>query len=440
MKRFILFLGCVLVVGLLACLFWQWPMPAVLETTPPGPATERVDTHPSPAQTPSKPAATSTVQAAPALSKTDRLMTGLLQRMQKNSYALPNQAVIRFRSLEEMYQFLRLAASHKLPVLGRLDALKSVRIGYNSAEQLRNVLLDAGDICNSLDVNYYASNPNILQQQNLTTKPAGGHVPYSDTGGFLPAIGANTDRSTWGQNVVVAVVDSGVEDHPTFAPGQVTHYDLVKDGQPFNGHGTAMASLIAGQDPQAPGVAPASKIVDVRVMNSQGEGDGFTLAEGIVQATNAGATVINLSVSSYGDSLDVRNAVAYAENRGSVVVAASGNDNTADQLAFPAAISSVISVGGVDAEKNTAYFSNSGDGLTVAAPAVGIQSAYGTNKLVLGDGTSQATAITSGILAYGIANGSTTPTGAAAWLQTNALPLNQPAKNVGAGMVQIPTK
>jgi len=442
MKKIILALGWALMLGLLVCLLWQWP-PTAPEATESNTSTTTVA--PTLPQVKAAGPATvtnvsSTAPDSPALSKADRLMLGLVQRMLANEHALPNQAVVKFGSLEEMRQFLRLAASHKLPILGRIDALKTVRIGYSSPEQLRNLLLDGGTLCDNLDVNYYARMPSILQQQNLATKPEGGYASYQDAGGFLTAIGANTDRSTWGKNVLVAVVDSGVEDHPTFAPGQITHYDLVKDALPFNGHGTAMASLIAGQDPQAPGVAPGSKIVDVRVLNSQGEGDGFTLAAGIVQASDAGATVINLSVSSYGDSQPVREAVAYAESRGSVVIAAAGNDNTADQLAFPAAIASVISVGGVDANKNTAYFSNAGDGLTVAAPAVGIQSAYGTNKLVLGDGTSQATAITSGILAYGIANGSTSAAGAAAWLQKNALPLDQPAKNVGAGMVQIPAK
>jgi hypothetical protein len=42
-----------------------------------------------------------------------------------------------------------------------------------------------------------------------------------------------------------------VEDHPTFGEGQITHLDLVNDGQPFDGHGTAVASLIGGQDKQA---------------------------------------------------------------------------------------------------------------------------------------------------------------------------------------------
>jgi subtilisin family serine protease len=77
----------------------------------------------------------------------------------------------------------------------------------------------------------------------------------------------------------------------------------------------------------------------------------------------------------------------------------------------------------VDANFQQAYFANSGEGLDVTAPAVGIQSAYGPDSIVIGDGTSQAAAITSGVVAYGLSSGSTTTTGAANWLKRNALRL-----------------
>jgi hypothetical protein len=228
-----------------------------------------------------------------------------------------------------------------------------------------------------------------------------------------------------------------VEDHPTFRKGQITHLDLVNDGQPFDGHGTAVASLIGGQHEQASGVAPATRILDVRVANSQGQSNSFTLAEGIVQAADAGAQVINISLASYGDAAVVREAVAYAQGKGAVVVAAAGNDQTANQLAYPAAIESVVSVGGVDANFQQAYFANSGHGLDVTAPAVGIQSAYGPHSIVIGDGTSQATAITSGVVAFGLSSGFTTAGGAADWLKQNALPLPLSPERGGAGMTRI---
>ena len=78
--------------------------------------------------------------------------------------------------------------------------------------------------------------------------------------------------------------------------------------------------------------------------------------------------------------------------------------------------------------------------LDVSAPGVGIQSAYGTDQLVVGDGTSQAAALASGVLAYGLSRGVPAGPPAAAWLQQTAMPLSQPPNRVGAGMVQTQAK
>lgn len=361
----------------------------------------------------------------------------LLRSRVERDHAIPHEAVMRFQSAAAMRDFLRRAAGRKITILGRLDALSAVRVGFKDLKSLGDAIGTGEVAYDHLDANYEVRVPDFLQEED---RPGGvGCAPFGGTG-FLEAIGATGDRSTWGVGVTVAVVDSGVDNHPTFAENQVTHTDLVNDGQPFNGHGTAMASLIGGQDPQAPGVAPGAHILDVRVMDSSGTGDSFTLATGIVYAANAGAQVINISLGSYGDSQAVRDAVSYAESRGATVVAAAGNDETVNQLAFPAAISSVISVGGVDAKLQQAYYSNSGTGLDVSAPGVGIQSAYGGNQLVLGDGTSQAAAITSGVLAYGISSGATTPAGGLNWLKEDALPLSQTPDRVGAGMVETKAK
>jgi thermitase len=370
----------------------------------------------------------------PALTTT--AVDRLLQRLGRHSRdisALRNEALLKFKSPQALRDFLRGAARHKLTVLGRLDGLLAVRVGYDNLERLRDLIGEDAEAYEDIGANFVVRVPDW---PNPEDRPGGSGTTSFDGDGFLPAIGANGDRAGWGQGVVVAVVDSGVEHHATFGDGQITHVDLVNDGEPFYGHGTAMASLIAGQDDWAPGVAPASHILDVRVMDSDGYGTSYTIAEGIVHAADAGAQVINVSLCTYGDATIVRDAVAYAQNKGAVVVAAAGNDQTSNMLAFPAAIDSVVAVGGVDAKHQQAYFSNSGKGLDVTAPAVGIQSAYGKQLVVLGDGTSQAAAITSGVLAAAISRGATTPSAASSWLKANALPLGLPPERGGSGMVQ----
>jgi subtilisin family serine protease len=122
--------------------------------------------------------------------------------------------------------------------------------------------------------------------------------------------------------------------------------------------------------------------------------------------------------------------------RNTTVVAAAGNE-VPTSLAFPAAYRDVLSVGAVDAENSQAYFSNSGETLSLSAPGVGIISAYDDGQYVLGSGTSQATAITSGVVAALLSQGY--PAGEIARvLQENALPTGAPQEQVGAGVIQIP--
>jgi len=234
--------------------------------------------------------------------------------------------------------------------------------------------------------------------------------------------------------VTVAVVDSGVADHPTFTDGQVTHIDLVNDGQPFDGHGTAMASLIAGSAPGADGVSPAAKILDVRVSDSTGTSNSFLLAEGIMTAVQNGAQVINISMGSFGDAPAVADAVQTALSHGIVVVASAGNEDLTT-LDWPAAYPGVISVSGVDAAGHIAYFSNAGQP-TLAAPAVGIPSAYAVNGqpyLAQGDGTSQAAALVSGSAAMITSTGGNV----LKTLTQSVQPANAPTAQVGAGILSL---
>lgn len=367
------------------------------------------------------------------LENDDRLSKLLSRRL--NSFgAIGNELLLKFKSPEALRAFLSRADQSGLKILGRLDGLMAIRVGFDDLDELRALIEGDESVYEAIEANFMVKVPDWL---NSESRPGvSGTAPFGGDA-FLQAIGADSNRSTWGMEITVAVLDTGVENHPTFGKSQLTHLDLVNDGQPFAGHGTAVASLIGGRDEQAPGVAPASHILDVRIADSLGESSSFKLAEGIVKAVDAGAQVINISLGSYGDATVLRDAVAYAESKGAVIVAAAGNDHTNNQLAYPAAISSVISVGGVDADYQQAYFSNSGKGLDVTAPAVGIQSAYGADLIVLGDGTSQAAAITSGVVAYGLSRGSTTTSAASDWLKQNVLPLSLPPERGGAGMTHL---
>ena len=275
----------------------------------------------------------------------------------------------------------------------------------------------------------------VPQEPNVDAKNEGGTTPFQRGQQMMDSIAAGGDRTQWGQSVKVAVLDTGIMDHPTFGKDQITHVDLVNDGQTFHSHGTSVASMIAGQNGQAPGVAPAADILDVRVASPDGYTVSAVLAQGIIEAVNRGAQVLNISLGGYGDSEVLRSALNYAWQKGAIVVAAAGNEGY-DQLAIPAAINGVLSVGSVDANGKQASFSNSGQGLGLVAPGVGVVSAWETDKVAIASGTSHSTGLVSGAaaayLAWGVASKDVI-----ARLKRDATPTGAPTTQVGSGILTV---
>ncbi len=200
-------------------------------------------------------------------------------------------------------------------------------------------------------------------------------------------------RST-GSGTVVAVLDTGVapthpalvgrvlpgwdfidgDDSPTDdAPGQ----DLDGDGMvdEMAGHGTFVAGL-------ATLVAPDAKLLPIRVLDSEGRGDSWNLAQGIWYAIDHGVEVINLSLGSTDDSDIVEVALEEAADRGITVVAAAGNCDRTEPEEFPAmSESDVIGVAAIDDTDHRASFTNFHERLTLSAPAASVFGADGTPDL-----------------------------------------------------------
>ena len=365
-----------------------------------------------------------------AVVKRDAALESLRAKLTRAN-VVPGEALVSFRSLEERERFGRQASGHGLEIIADIPQLNAARVRYGRVEDLRDAVVGSGGDYANVEGNLWLTIPPAAPQPDPNNQ--GGRAPFGYN--IMGAINAAGDRSGWGANVTVAVLDTGILAHPTFAAGQITHLDLLGDGQSFHSHGTSVASLIGGQNPQAPGVAPAARILDVRVANAEGVSVGSTLAQGIVTAVDRGAQVINISLGGYGDSAVLGHAITYASQRGAVVVAAAGND-AYGQLAVPAAYESVISVGSVDADSRQAYFSNAGAGLDLAAPGVGVVSAWETDKIAFVSGTSQSSALVSAAVASYLAWG-VPPSQVRAQLKTDARPA--PGATSAAGGVGILT-
>ncbi len=213
-----------------------------------------------------------------------------------------------------------------------------------------------------------------------------------------------------GSGVVVAVLDTGVQlNHPTLSPHLVTGYDFVDDdivpadeGNGLDddsddlideavGHGTHVSGIVLL-------VTSESQIMPLRVLNSDGIGNVFQLAEAIIYAADHGAKVINMSLGTNLQSGVLAEAVNYARAAGVMVVAAAGNLNSTEPQ-YPAGDEGVIAVAALDEERLKTSFSNYGSWVDLSAPGESIYSTYPIDGYGWWSGTSMATPFVSGQIA-----------------------------------------
>lgn len=221
---------------------------------------------------------------------------------------------------------------------------------------------------------------------------------YSDYQWNLPSI--ETEKgwkvSKGNDQVIVAVLDTGVQsNHPDLKGKLLQGTNLVNeetDPDDDVGHGTHVAGIIGASVNNGEGVAGVSwynKIMPVKVLDNSGSGSTYTVAKGIIWATDHGAKVINMSLGNYAQADFLHDAIKYAYEHDVVLVAASGNDNT-DRPGYPAAYPEVFAVAATDSNKQKASFSNYGDYIDAAAPGDGIASTYPGSQYAALSGTSMA--------------------------------------------------
>jgi len=300
-------------------------------------------------------------------------------------FALKNERILRFKDDASYRKFLASLKDRGLALLARSDQLRAARVRFGSPSSLEGI--DGAET----SFNYEVGLP--LPQGEAQA----GAIGFGRDA--LSWLGINVDNSTWGTGVKVAVIDSGVNQHIAF-DGDITNIELttLADGSTQLSHGTAVASIISGDHPLTKGVAPASEILSIRVTDDSGTADAFTLALGIIEAADAGAQVINISMGTFGNSSTVADAVAYAQESGAVIVASSGNSGV-EAVAYPAAYEGVIAVGAVEGQGDHLDFSNSGSELTITAPGYQVNAAWGEGQLTAFSGTSASAPFVSGAIA-----------------------------------------
>ena len=237
-------------------------------------------------------------------------------------------------------------------------------------------------------------------------------------------------KQSTGSGVTVAVIDTGVDGtHPDLVDNVLEGYDASGEGSP-NGwqglgvepmHGTEVASLIAGHghnvsgipkiagQPGKPagviGVAPDAKIlpISLNMVSNAEKSIDEQIPAAVRYAVDHGAQVINLSIGSnkttWPKSWD--DAFAYAEEKGVVVVASADNRGSGiTQVGAPATIPGVLTVGGVDRQREASKGSSTqGISIGVTAPSNDMIAAAPGNKYMIWSGSSASAPLVSGLAA-----------------------------------------
>ena len=312
---------------------------------------------------------------------------------------VPHVVVVRFRA--------NVRAAEQTKVLHRIGAITRERI-----PQLRTVVVSVASVVRAqakLEASplvVHATRDEILHV--LGSLPSPDDTFFSYEWGFRQAGFGGLWQRSGPRNVIVAVIDTGVDaTQPDLAGVVRPQIDLVDGGSSAgddNGHGTAVAGVIAAlanNGAGGAGVCSACSILPIKAMGANGNGDLATVAAAIVRATDMHARVIDLSLGGPQGLDALAQAVAYANSKGAVVVAAAGNSGRATPF-FPANYPGVLSVAGSNQSDRLYSWSEHGTWIAVSAPGCNvaplIHGGYGQFC-----GTSSATPLVAGLAGIAIA-------------------------------------
>lgn len=298
--------------------------------------------------------------------------------------AIEGELVLHFQNRDDYLAYIAALMESGLSPLGKIDELLALRVPEDAL-----LLVDLEQYGARTSFSYWVERP--LPPVQMDPAALAGLRAYGISARRI----VNGAPFGDGSGVTVAILDSGIEAHPHFEGLHRVSIDLAGGGVdgPGAAHGTSVASIITGQQ----GIVPNAELLVVRVLDDQGFGNSYHLADGIIQAVDLGVQVINFSLAAYQDAPLLRQAVQYAADHDVIMVAAAGNEGFA-ALPYPAAYESVLSVTALDANGLHAGFPNQSVDIDFAAPGVGISTANEDHGTTLFSGTSAATPFVSGTL------------------------------------------
>ncbi len=217
-------------------------------------------------------------------------------------------------------------------------------------------------------------------------------------------IDAVWDYETYGNNVNIAVIDSGCDFHEDIVSNIAGGYNYIRKSDDYKdniGHGTHVSGVIAAcqNNIGISGIAPKAKIYALKCFDVGAKTTVLMLSQAIYDAVDKyNCKIINMSLGLSSDKQTLYNAIKYAYDKGVIIIAAVGNDGDSTNY-YPASYDEVIGVGSVGLDKLQSYFSQTNDSVDVVAPGEKVKSLLNEDEYVELEGTSQATAYVTGVIA-----------------------------------------
>jgi subtilisin family serine protease len=206
------------------------------------------------------------------------------------------------------------------------------------------------------------------------------------------------------EKVIIALLDTGISTTAIQSAGLLFGYNYVtgtSDTEDRINHGTAVASVIFGcESAEVVGIAPDVALVPLVVTDKvSGKTKSVTpdvLAQAIRDSVDQyGACIINVSLGIQKDDPAVKEAVAYVQKQGALVICAAGNDGDSEELYYPAAYDGVLTVGSHDKGLKVSGFTQQNGTADILAPGEDIWLASRNGKTYGAKGTSYATGFVS---------------------------------------------
>ena len=296
---------------------------------------------------------------------------------------IPNELIVRLKPGANIDEIARLVGAKVAGKIAGLNAYRLVFEDEEAANAARTLLADNSEVA-SVENNYYIDRPPVAM-----AAPGMGAAPLSLKLNPPPESG----------QIVVGLIDTAIQplcnNMDVFIRERISVGGQSQIDPTTPMHATSMAeAMLRGMQAVAKN-GTSAQIIAVDVYGANPSSSTFDVAQGIVQAVNKGANVINLSLGGQEESPVLHDVIKSVAKLNIPVFGAAGNQPVTTPF-YPAAYPEVTAVTAVDRGQYAPY-ANRGDFIELAAPGAGVFCFNGQSYM--GMGTSTSAAFTSGLAA-----------------------------------------